>query len=117
MLCITWNLGENSDGIPDNIHELIRRDIQHDIYVFSAQNCSNEKQLEKNILGLVGSSYTVLAREFYRGVSLLFICRKNVKDKVDIKDIQTDHYKNTGKTLKASAIGLKIANKNFAFVN
>ena len=117
MLCITWNFGENSEEVPDNIHELIRRDIQHDLYVFSAQNCSNMTQLEKNILDLIGNSYTVLAQESYRSLVLFFICRKKIKDLFNIEDIKIDHYRDTNKTSKAVAIGLKIAEKNYAFVN
>lgn len=117
MLCITWNFGENSEEVPDNIHELIRRDIQHDLYVFSAQNCSNMAQLEKNILDLIGNSYTVLAQESYRSLVLFFICRKKIKDLFNIEDIKIDHYRDTNKTSKAVAIGLKIAEKNYAFVN
>lgn len=114
---MTWNLGENSDEVPDNIHELIRRDIQHDIYVFAAQNCNDVKTLEKNIVNLVGSTYTTIAKEVYRSLVLLFICRKNVKNLVKIQDIQTDHYKSFNKTCKAAAVGLKIADKNYAFVS
>lgn len=100
--------------MPENIHELIRRDIQHDIYVISAQNW-NDLKLEKIILNILGNSYIVLEKQSYRGLTLIFICRKKISE--EIYDIKLDHYRDADKSTKAVAIGLKIADKSYAFVN
>lgn len=117
MLWITWNLGENSEGAPDNIHELIKRDIQHDIYIIAVQNWANFTKWEKTIMTILGKSYSIISHESYRLLGLSFIWRNKLKDSLNIESVCSDHYKDNLKTVKAWAIGAKIAGKSYAFVN
>mmetsp|Transcript_32980 Transcript_32980/g.37824 ORF Transcript_32980/g.37824 Transcript_32980/m.37824 type:complete len:108 (+) Transcript_32980:345-668(+) len=73
MMCVTWNFGENAEDCHKNVHELIKRDVQHDIYVIALQNCADFAKFEKTIMSLLGTSYVTVSREVYRklGISLI----------------------------------------------
>lgn len=94
-------MGENSDDAPANIHELVKRDIQHDIYVISVQNLASFSKWEKAVMSVLGDAYVIVSHDEYRSLGLSLICRKKVKDQLNIKDIQTDHYRDGNKISKA----------------
>lgn len=106
ILCITWNMNNDVDDAPSNIHEIVKRDIQHDIYVISVQNCKSFTKWEKAIMNVLGDAYEIIAHHEYRQLGISLICRKKAKDVLNIRDFQTDHYRDANKVTKTCALGV-----------
>lgn len=68
-------------------------------------------------MSVLGDAYVIVKHDEYRSLGLSLICRKKIKDQLNIKDIQTDHYRDGNKISKACAIGATIGGYNYAFIN
>jgi len=117
MMCVTWNFGENAEDCHKNVHELIKRDVQHDIYVIALQNCADFAKFEKTIMSLLGTSYVTVSREVYRKLGISLIWSKKVKDLLNVSRVWADHYRDGNRTTKVCAVAAKIAGKTYAFAN
>ena len=116
LLCITWNMQGTTDDFPSNLHELVKREIQHDFFAIAVQNCSNFTKWEKAVMSVLGDAYSVLVHSEYRGLGLSLICRKKVRY-LQSGSTQTDHYRDNSKHTNVMAIGVTLGKTKIAFVN
>ena len=116
MLLITWNLNEEWSNALNELHALIKRDIQHSIYIISLQNCSNLAKWNKYLKNLLGDSYVINFSQ-YGKLSTLFVWRRNILDSSIVSNILFNRFKDAKAEFKALIVSWKINTKTYWFVN